>query len=179
MNPPTRSTNELEQDFALARARETAAALTTLLHIGAEHTVVLSGHAERPEVTFRLAIGARRTAAAFFRHEPPASHELEQAIDTVEDEVMRARTLSIDGAELVSTAAGLGEWARFADPTMTLETVEQLFQRLASAALGHPGALAGLPAGREAAATLLILREFMHHLGYPLITLVDAARAQD
>jgi exopolyphosphatase/pppGpp-phosphohydrolase len=179
MNRPTRSTHELERDFALARARDSTAAGTTLLHIGAEHTEVLSGHAERPEVTFRLAIGAQRTAAAFFRHEPPASHELEQAIDTVEDEVMRARTLRVDGTELVSTAAGLGEWARFASPAMTLETVEALFQRLASASLGHAGALAGLPAGREAAATLLILREFMHHLGYPAITVVDAARAPD
>jgi hypothetical protein len=48
---------------------------------------------------------------------------------------------------------------------MTLETAEHLFQRLASASLGHPGALAGLPVARR----LLILREFMRHLGYRVI----------
>jgi hypothetical protein len=62
---------------------------------------------------------------------------------------------------------------------MPIETVEQCFQQLAAASLGQPGAMQGLPAGREAAATLLILREFMHHLGHPAITVVDAVRAQD
>ena len=178
MSHPTLSTDEFEQAFAMARARETAAARTTLLYIGAEHTVVLSGQATHPDVTLTLAVGAQRTAATFFRREPPAPHELEQAIDTVEDEVMRAHTLSVEGGELVSTPAGLGEWARFAAPTMTLETVEQMFQRLASASLGHPGAMVGLPAGNEAAATLLILREFMHHLGFPAITVVDGSRTE-
>lgn len=171
---PARSTAQLERDFALARARASAGQRTTLLHVGAQHTVMLSGSAERPGPAFTLAVGARRTAAAFFRHELPAPHELERAIDTVEEEVMRARTLAADGAELVATAAGLGEWAGFAAPTMTLQTVENFFQRLASASLGQPGALAGLPAGREAAATLLILREVMHHLGFGAITVIDA-----
>ena len=46
---------------------------------------------------------------------------------------------------------------------MSLETVEDWFQRLASASLGQPAAMQGLPAGREAAASLLVLREIMHH----------------
>ena len=62
---------------------------------------------------------------------------------------------------------------------MTIETIEQWFQRLAAASLGRPGAMQGLPAGREAAATLLILREFMHHRGHSEITFVDALRTQD
>jgi exopolyphosphatase/pppGpp-phosphohydrolase len=62
---------------------------------------------------------------------------------------------------------------------MPIETVEQWFQRLAAASLGQSGAMQGLPAGREAAATLLILREFMHHLDHRAITVVDAACARD
>ena len=50
---------------------------------------------------------------------------------------------------------------------------EQWFQRLASASLGQPRALQGLPAGREAAATLLVLREFMHHRGHASIVAVE------
>ena len=56
---------------------------------------------------------------------------------------------------------------------MTIEVVEQWFQRLASASLGQPGALQGLPSGREAAATLLVLREFMHHRGHTSIVVVE------
>lgn len=39
-------------------------------------------------------------------------------------------------------------------------------QRLASAALGHPGAAAGLPDDLEFVAAALLLRECMHHLGF-------------
>ena len=73
---------------------------------------------------------------------------------------------------LWSTAPALQAWGAVSGPTMTIETVEQWFQRLASASLGHPGAMQGLPAGREAAATLLVLREFMHHCGYTTIVVV-------
>jgi hypothetical protein len=45
--------------------------------------------------------------------------------------------------------------------------------------VGDAGALAGIPAASEATATLLILREFMHHLDHRAITVVDAACARD
>jgi hypothetical protein len=41
---------------------------------------------------------------------------------------------------------------------------EALFRRLAAAALGHARALAGMPAGREAAAALPMRRGCMDHL---------------
>ena len=66
----------------------------------------------------------------------------------------------------------LRAWAASAGPMVPLETVEQWFQRLASASLGQPRALDGLPLGAEAAAALLVLREFMHHLGYRSVLVV-------
>lgn len=70
-----RSLAELKADFAVvARAamRDGAPAttLTTLLHIGAEHAVVLSGQGENPEVVHRLDLGASRIARTFFHHAP-------------------------------------------------------------------------------------------------------------
>ena len=172
---------ELEADFtAAARAAAAggaaAARLTTLLHIGAEHAVVLSGHGEMPKIVRRLDLGASRIASDFFRHDPPASQEIERAIDRVEDEVMQLRRAGDAPAALVSTDHWLQEWAAVSGPTMPIETIEQWFQRLASASLGEPGAMQGLPAGREAAAALLVLREFMHHLGYVSIAAVVPVR---
>lgn len=176
-----RSPAELESDFAtVARAAvrggSPASTLTTLLHIGAEHLVVLSGQGDGPETVRRLDLGASRIARACFHHHPPLSHEIERAIDRVEDEVMQLRPTAEANATLVSTDPGLREWSAVSGPTMPIETVEQWFQRLASASLGHPGALQGLPAGREAAAALLVLREFMHHLGYASIVAIEPAR---
>ena len=70
---------------------------------------------------------------------------------------------------LWSTSPALQAWSAVAGPRMPIETVEQWFQRLASVALRHPGAMQGLPPGHEAAAALLVLREFMHHRSHTSI----------
>ena len=175
-----RSVDPREHDV-FARSRIPGHTRMTLLHIGAQHTWVLTGRDVQPDAALTLAIGSTKTADAFFRSDPPTPQELEAAIDTVEDEVMRARTLPADDATLVTADAALRDLAGVdATPTphgktWSLDAVEQMFQRLASASLGHPTALQGMPAGREAAAVLLIVREFMHHLGYESITVLDAA----
>lgn len=141
------------------------------LHLGEHHTTLARG----ADASITLAIGPKRVAEAFFRHEPPTPQELERAIDAVEDEVMRARSMHADGGELVTADPALRSFAvaEASMPTLTIDAVERLFQRLASASLGDPSAVRGLPAGREAAAALLILRELMHHLGFSEVTWVD------
>ena len=87
--------------------------------------------------------GSSNIAHRFFRHDPPTSVELESAIDAVEDEVMRVRSLFVEGATLVPTDPGLRALATAANATprddkvLTLDSVELLFQRLASASPGH------------------------------------------
>jgi exopolyphosphatase/pppGpp-phosphohydrolase len=173
-----RSPAELESDFAAAarvvsEGGSRAGALTTLLHIGDEDLVVLSGQGHEPETVRRLDLGAARIARDYFHHDPPTSREIERAIDFAEDELMRLGRPAEVTATLWSTAPALRAWGAVSGPTMTIETVEQWFQRLASASLGQPGALKGLPSGREAAATLLVLREFMHHRGHVSIVVVE------
>ena len=181
METATRTAAELEHDCAFARTRGGPQARTTLLHIGAQGTALLAGGDSPPEAPLWLAIGAKKTAEAFFRHEPPTPLDLESAIYASEDEISRAKARPAEGAALLTIDGGLLKLAAVGGSpaaggrTMTRDAVEQMFQRLASASFGHPGALAGLPAGREAAAVLLILREIMHHLGYESITAVDAA----
>jgi exopolyphosphatase/pppGpp-phosphohydrolase len=176
-----RSSAELESHFAaLARSAaaggSSATALATLLHIGDEHLVVLSGSGATPDTVRRIELGRARIARDFFHHDPPTSREIERAIDFVEDEIMRLGKPAEDGTTLWVTGLDMRAWAAIPGRTVPIETVEQWFQRLAAALRGQPGSI---PAGREAAATLLILREFMHHLGYPAITVADAARTQD
>ena len=136
------------------------------LDIGARQTEVRTSS----EVV-QLALGSALTAEAFFRHDPPTPTELESAIDGVEDEVMRVRQRLPGDAVLQAHGAALREVADAAgvSDALTLDAVEQLFQRLASASLGNPVARHGLPAGKRFVATLLILREFMHHLGFTAV----------
>lgn len=179
-----RRREELASDFAALARKAAAGGLQastpkTLLHIGDERLVVLSGPGEQAATEQRLDIGVLQIARDYFHHDPPTAREIERAIDVIEDEIMRLGPRAGAGTTLWSMSDTLQAWSAVSGATMAIETVEQWFQRLAAAALGQPGAMQGLPAGREAAATLLILREFMHHLGYPAITVADAARAQD
>jgi exopolyphosphatase/pppGpp-phosphohydrolase len=148
----------------------------TLLHIGTEQTVAASGSGSEPEAILTLAIGTHKTAADYFIHQPPTPDELENAILTVEDEVIRARTLNTDGSALFTTDAAIREITLLAgvpdrpELILGLEAMERIFGRLAAITLGRPASQEGLPSSAAFAATLLILREFMHHLIFSSIT---------
>lgn len=149
-------------------------ASATWLQIGDEELVVRS---ERQGAEQRLELGASRIAREFFLHDPPTAREIEQAIDFVEDQIMRLGPPRDAGTVLWSLSDALRPWAAVSGPTMAVETVEQWFGRLALAAQGRTGACDGLPPGREAAAALLVLREFMHHRGHPSMTFIEPHHA--
>lgn len=152
--------------------RGASAQPATLLHIGDDELVTRTQGGQRDEER-RLDLGRSRIARDFFRHDPPTAVEIERAIDFVEDQIMRLEPEREAGGALRSLSESLQPWAALSGPRMSIEVVEQWFDRLAAAAQGQVAALEGLPRGREAAATLLVLREFMHHLGHQLIVVTD------
>jgi exopolyphosphatase/pppGpp-phosphohydrolase len=149
-----------------------------VLQLGADETGVAVGAGVGPDATIILGIGSQRIANDYFKHSPPTPGELEAAIDTVEDEVTRVQGILGGGAELFTTDASVREVALAAGQTtgstmvVSVDQVERTFGRLAAVSLGRPAALEGLPPDREFAATLLIVREFMHHLGFSQVTIL-------
>ncbi len=113
-------------------------------------------------------VGARSIAQRVFLHDPPTQAELEQAIDLIEDALMTLGLRQAARGNLVlgdaSLMARLG--LRSTGEIATRDEVETSFQGLASVALGQPQTTGAVPLDREQAATLVILRECMHHLGY-------------
>jgi hypothetical protein len=95
---------------------------------------------------------------------------LENAIAAVEDELERAHATLVKGAAVLTDDATIRDIGlaagvpAAAEMTLSVQAVEQMFQRLAVHA-------PGLPASREFAGKLLILRELMHHLGFPSIVI--------
>lgn len=147
------------------------------LHIGAQESTV---SVSSPEARKVLALGSQRTAAAFFRHTPPTAAEMENAIMAVEDEVIPARTLVAGHADLWTSDAGIRQIAVLcgvpeqAEMVLSVEAVERLFDLLAALVQGRPSSSAGIPNDNGFAATLLILREFMHHLHFAAIRVLPA-----
>jgi len=125
------------------------------LHVGAERTTIADA---------QLNLGW----STVLRDDSPLGFE--NGIATVEDELERAHRGIARGAALLTSDATIRDIAfaaglpRGPEMTLTIEAVEQAFQR-------RVARVPGLPAGLEFAATLLILRELMHHLEFPLIVI--------
>ncbi|MDO9166932.1 MAG: hypothetical protein Q7U13_12565 [Rhodoferax sp.] len=168
--------NEIRQRYGALRLGSPTGTAITVLHIGEEETAVATGVGAEPDAVIVLAIGSRKTAADFFRHTPPTPGELETAIMVVEDEVTRARLMAAGQPTLLTMDTALRELAQIAgipdgpELILSLEAVEGLFDLLAALSQGRPASSAGIPVDPVFAATLLILREFMHHLKFTTIT---------
>ncbi|MBS0468497.1 MAG: hypothetical protein JSS31_00175 [Proteobacteria bacterium] len=132
-----------------------------------DHCTTLA-HGTGPEEA--IGVGIRDIAERHFRHEPPTSLEMEQAIDVVEDALAATGLRHAARGELLSSDPRLHALLGLTvdGARLAREDVEDRFQRLASATLGL-GAVADRSVGRDAAAALLILRECMHHLGYEAV----------
>lgn len=165
----------VQHDFD--RANQALGAPLVWLHLGADTLWLVREGDDSGAASMALDLGTDSTARLFFRSDLPMPVELERAIDHVEDELMRAVVWTAGSATLGTghpLVQGLTQTDGLVGAVLTRDTVEALFQRLASGSLGDPSALKGLPTGREAAATLLILRELMHHLGFSQVVVVPS-----
>lgn len=162
----------IQRAYTAARSHWPQGTPTAVLHIGKTATLVAVGHGPAPSAVLPLAIGSQKTAAAFFKHTPPTPGEIENAIMLVEDEVNLARKL-VAGHMVLWCAdpavQAMADIAGVRGRSMPVDTVERLFDLLAALSQGRPASIAGIPNTAHFAATLLILREFMHHLGFEAI----------
>jgi exopolyphosphatase/pppGpp-phosphohydrolase len=148
----------------------------TVIHIGEQQTVVAAGMDSEPNVIYKLPIGSRKTAAEYFHHDPPTPIKVKNAIVAIEDELARAQTTIPAGSTLFTTDENIRKIALIAgvpdqaELILTRDAMERTFERLVAVTLGRPASREGIPTNVTFAATLLILREFMHHLQFLSIT---------
>jgi len=143
--------------------------LNVHLHIGAVQTLV-----EWTDQRLVLPLGSEHIGQGPFRQDPPSPLALENAIEAVEDLVMPLlkQLPSVHATRQLHTR---DPWARVlvslldASPDrecLSTDDVETVFGQLVAVSQGRPVASSGLPAGSAFVAYVLILREFMHHLGF-------------
>jgi exopolyphosphatase/pppGpp-phosphohydrolase len=168
---------EIDRSFAIASGIIGAANKLTLLRIGSEKTVLATGTSDLRINLFELNIGRLVTSRAFFRSEMPGPAEVEDAINFIEEELMKAKTLAESPSELITFDAeirSIAAEAGAADEThLGRQAMEELFTRYALISMGRPEAFDTLKMDREFFANLLILREVMHHLGFEKIRIAD------
>ena len=109
-----------------------------------------------------LLVGWRTISRDYFRNDPPAPLDIENAIAAIEDEIDRMHKSVARGPAVVTTeetirdialASGL---ATGPEVVLPLDAIERTYTRMTERA--------GLPGNPRFAATVLLLRELMHHL---------------
>jgi len=152
----------------------------TVLHIANEYSFIVQGlESDKPDNLWVFDLGAVKTSHDFFKHVPPTPGEVEYAIMEVEDEVMPLHKLLVPNTNLytfdsaVKKTAVLGAVVETgAAITFERADMENVFYRLAAIISGRPASQDVLPAENTFAASLLILREVMHHLAFKNITIL-------
>ena len=166
---------EAVRRYGLARAGIADGVAVTFLDLGVEEARVVAGDHSDPAASLALPIGYGQIARTCFRHAPPTPGELEDAIATVEDALMKYRMLIPRNSALFATDTMTHRIAQVAgdkgNGILGVEVVEATFERLAAIVLGRPASRDAIPTDAEFVASLTILREFMHHFGFQFITI--------
>jgi hypothetical protein len=120
-----------------------------------------------------LPLGPAQLVQDWLRHDPPTGAELEAAIEVVEDLVMplHGRWPADEELRVVSAQAAVATLAGLASDAVTRDQLEDLFNRAAAVAQGRPRSSDPLLAQPQVMATVLVLREAMHHLGFTRLVL--------
>jgi hypothetical protein len=124
-----------------------------------------------------LDVGSMERLCGILAHEPATAQEIETAIAEIEDMLTPAIRTLPKGAELVTSASGFQALrqvlalSHVGNAQVEVSMVEDVFGRLAAVAYGTPANQMKIPESRSFAAAVLVLRELMHHAGFPSVRL--------
>jgi exopolyphosphatase/pppGpp-phosphohydrolase len=130
-------------------------------------------------VSSRIEVGYVTLEELFFPNGRLDASALERAIEWTEDRIQAARFQFPAGTQLYTSDADMLELARVSGATdgpiraLHVDAVEQTFSRLVLQSMGQHSSLDALPETSRFFATVVFVRELMHHLNFPLIHVSD------
>lgn len=136
------------------------------LQIGASRCALVLGTNIDNAVTLDLQLGTTDRDRFRFHRQWPSPLEVETAIATIEDQIMPLATQVPKGLTVLGEGEDMVELAVLAvgaDAPLTLEALEQLFNRWVAIVQGRPPGADVIAPSHRFAVTLLILRELFHH----------------
>lgn len=162
---------------ALDKASEPEAIV--VLALDDEAVWLAFGAQSRPTQVVPLPLGLSTLAARFFGGGTFSELAIEQAIAEVEERVMPWQRQLPSPARLFTADADIVDIARWAGMPeegrtwrLSTDSVERLFNRWIARAQGRPASRDALPLTARFSASLLVLRECLHHLGFDGVTLL-------
>lgn len=122
----------------------------------------------------RLNVGYDSVIEHDFKHHFPNAYQTEMAIITIETAIEQVMTLWQKTAILQTDNGEIKKIANYFnnEKSLSTEQIERLFNRVADIIAGSPRQHDPLPDSLQFTASLLILREVLHHLNIDVIELV-------
>lgn len=162
--------------YATAREQLSEPNAIVTLSLSDEAGMLAFGTGRQPEQVASLPIGLRALADQLFGSGTITELAIEQGIEKVEERVMpwqrklpTPARLFTGGDDIVDIACMAG-MPRDGDTWMlSTDSVEQLFNRWIARVQGRPASQDDLPLTPRFSASLLVLRECLHHLGFDSI----------
>ena len=116
---------------------------------------------------------------------PPSERALESAIALIEDALMPCipalrryplDLLRCEGAFMPQLGDAAGCASGTGTVQLSIDALERVFNRIADVAAGIPARSVQIPQSPGLVVTVLLLREIMHHVGYPQLEVAPAAQ---
>lgn len=148
----------------------------TFLQIKGKQFILEIVDSGEKDTSIVLEVGDIQNILENLKNEPAEVNELEAAIADIEDQLMsiihdlpkhRCLVTSEEMFWNIAKVAGLNTDENL---ELDIDTVEEVFNRLADVAYGTPASRLDVPENRGFAASVLFLRELMHHASFhPII----------
>lgn len=151
--------------------------IQTTLQLGTETSTVLCVEDGQVVLQQELQLGTASLARQWMRHTPPTPLDIEHAIEQTEDVLMplAAKLACTEQLQLSGSGAALILQGVGAVPDavlhLSLDEVEDLFNRIAMVSQGRPSGQEALPTAPEFYAAMVIVRECLHHLRFDEVVL--------
>lgn len=172
----------MQTAYAAARELVPVPAPIVIVAIHDDDIVTAIGHQARAESLSSHPLGLAHQAARWVHHGLISEAAIEQAIADIEDVVMPLRSALPPSAQLFSADADFLTLASFTGMPVDARTwflstdaLEQLFNRWIARSQGRPASQDGLPVTARFGVALLVLREWLHHLGFTGLTLLNSS----
>lgn len=149
---------------------------TSLLHISEEFLTFQYRKDGTVRKEIRLHAGYKRIAHSYFKRSIPTEAETERAINYIEDTLEGNKELLEPNKTLLTHDQKLIKIFRkneFLEDVHSRQSVENLFSTYAKVIMGGYSSLQRSDFTNEDFATVLVLREIMHHLKYDFLQIVS------
>lgn len=144
---------------------------TRYLEIGMENITFVYIENMENKIEKEVNIGYIKISKSFFKSKIPTESEVENAINYIEDELMKDKELVSSGEELISEDKGIREILGNKE-SYSREEMEEIFTKYALLSMGQSAVFNKIEINHEKYAKLLVLREIMHHLNFKKIILI-------